>query len=501
MKRPRLDVNLGELDQLLDQAVAAPISEADSGKIKQALHAMAELLEARRRSTEKTSQVLPKPPAAVATPPEEAEAETPSGHGRNPASAYTGAQRKKIGHPELTHSAPCPECLVGKVYTQKEPRALVRIIGQAPIAAAVYELERLRCNACGQVFTAPAPEGVGPDKFDDSALAMIALLKYGTGMPWKRLEQLEHTLGVPLPATTQWELLAETAELLRPARDELIRQAAQGEVLHNDDTSMRVLNLTRPDGDERTGVFTTGVVALAGAQRIALFFTGRQHAGENIADVLRGRAASRPAPILMCDALSRNVPKGVDWLVANCLVHGRRNFVEVAEKFPEECQFVLERLGEVYAVEAEAREQKLTPAARLALHQEKSAPVMAKLEQWCRHQLDAKLVEPNSSLGGAIHYLLNHWKKLTLFLRQAGAPLDNNICERALKRVVLHRKNALFYKTLHGAEVGDLFMSLIHTCALNEVNPFEYMVALLGSPLEVKAQPARWLPWNYRDNP
>lgn len=235
-------------------------------------------------------------------------------------------------------------------------------------------------------------------------------------------------------------------------------------------------------------------------QRIALFFTGRQHAGENIADVLRARAATRPAPILMCDALSRNVPKGVDWLVANCLVHGRRNFVEVAEKFPDECQFVLERFGEVYAVDAEAREQKLTPAARLALPQEKSAPVMAKLEEWCQHQLDAKLVEPNSSLGGAINYLLNHWKKLTLFLRQAGAPLDNNICERALKRVVLHRKNALFYKTLRGAEVGDLFMSLIHTCALNELNPFEYIVALLGRPLDVKAQPARWLPWNYRDN-
>ena len=88
------------------------------------------------------------------------------------------------------------------------------------------------------------------------------------------------------------------------------------------------------------------------------------------------------------------------------------------------------------------------------------------------------LVEPNSGLGKAITYFLRHWKGLTAFLREAGAPLDNNICERALKRAVLHRKNALFYRTLHGSEVGDLFMSLIHTCELAGANPFDYLTQL-----------------------
>jgi hypothetical protein len=112
-------------------------------------------------------------------------------------------------------------------------------------------------------------------------------------------------------------------------------------------------------------------------------------------------------------------------------------------------------------------------------------------------QLDDRLVEPNSSLGDALRYMLNHWEPLTLFLRQPGAPLDNNICERALKKFILLRKNAYFYKTENGARVGDTFMSLIHTAELNQVNPFDYLVALLRHPGAVAENPGAWLPWNY----
>jgi transposase len=121
-------------------------------------------------------------------------------------------------------------------------RPLVRIVGQAPLAATVYNLEELRCNACGQVFTAPEPEGVGPEKYDETALAMVAELKYGSGMPFNRIENLEERLGVPLPAATQWGMVAEAADLLHPVQEELIRAAAQGELFHNDDTSVRILH-------------------------------------------------------------------------------------------------------------------------------------------------------------------------------------------------------------------------------------------------------------------
>ncbi|HYL39198.1 MAG TPA: transposase [Bryobacteraceae bacterium] len=146
---------------------------------------------------------------------------------------------------------------------------LVRIVGQAPLAATVYSLERLRCGACGQVFTAEEPEGVGPEKYDQTAAAMIAQLKHGSGTPFYRLEQLERHLGIPLPAATQWEIVEEAAEVIKPARDELLRQAAQGEVLHNDDTGMRVLRLAREAGDQRTGVFTSGIVATMQGRQIA----------------------------------------------------------------------------------------------------------------------------------------------------------------------------------------------------------------------------------------
>jgi transposase len=360
----------------------------------------------------------------------------------------------------------------------------------------------LRCGACGQVFTAQEPEGVGPQKYDETAAAMIAQLKYGAGTPFYRLEQLEKQMGMPLPAATQWEIAEQAAQLIKPARDALIRQAAQGTVIHNDDTSMRVLRLKRDPSDERTGVFTSGIVSVGQDWKIALYFSGGLHAGENIADVLKQRRAELPSPIQMCDALSRNVPRlssGVEILLANCLAHGRRQFVEVAENFPNECRYVLEMLGQVYGHDAEARESGLTPDERLRLHQDRSGPVMDQLHGWVEAQSAERRTEPNSALGRAIMYLLRHWHPLTLFLRKAGAPLDNNIVERSLKRAVLHRKNALFYRTLNGAQVGDLFMSLIHTCQLCGANSFDYLIELQRHAHELAACPTEWMPWNYRE--
>jgi transposase len=496
-----VDVNLDELDQIIERGTQAPLSELESEKLKSALHALAGML-AKPRTTEKTKTVLEQPE----TPPPENDSEPSSdktpGHGRNGALSYTGAQTVTVPHPELHAGDSCPGCEKGNVYPQKEPRTLVRIVGQAPLAATVYELDRLRCNLCGEVFTAEEPEGVGPEKYDETTAAMIALLKYGSGMPFYRLEKLEHLLGIPLPASTQWEIVEEAAEVIQAARDELIRQAAQGEVVHNDDTSMRVLHLAREPSDDRTGVFTSGIVSTKQGQKIALYFTGRPHAGENLRDVLQYRAKELGAPIQMCDALSRNTPKlsdGAEILLANCLAHGRRQFVEVAENFPEECRYVLETLGDVYRYDVEARAGKLSPAERLRFHQQHSGPVMHQLHQWLEAQFALKQVEPNSGLGKAITYLLRHWKGLTAFLREAGAPLDNNLCERALKRAVLHRKNALFYRTLHGAEAGDLFMSLIHTCELAGANPFDYLAELQRHAADLASRPSAWMPWNYAE--
>ena len=171
----------------------------------------------------------------------------------------------------------------------------------------------------------------------------------------------------------------------------------------------------------------------------------------------------------------------------------------MAQNFPVECRHVLQQLGEVYRNDAQVRAAGMTPQDRLRFHQQHSTPIMDALHDWLEAQFAERKVEPNSSLGKAITYLLRHWKALTLFLRQAGVPLDNNLCERALKRAVLHRKNALFYRTLNGAQAGDLFMSLIHTCELCGTNSFDYLTELQRHARELSAHPAEWMPWNYRE--
>ena len=536
-----MEVDSEELEDVL-RRVEQALDDKDSTLVRRVFESYAyvtELVEDKNTSirrlhqllfgsrTEKTDSVVgQKPKTSDATAPRDGVADansagdaenadkpdtTPArGHGRNGAAAYRGAERIDVPHPSLRAGDPCPACGGGTVYN-KAPGVLVRITGQPPLAATVYQLQKLRCHLCGQVFTAEAPAEAGPTKYSATAGSMIGLLKYGSGLPFNRLEGLQGDLGVPLPASTQWDVVEAVASDIMPAFDELIRQAAQGEVLHNDDTTVKILELMGEharheapadaggDADGRRGLFTSGVVALRDGHRVALFFSGRRHAGENLAQVLAHRAEELPPPIQMCDSLSRNLPCGLQTILANCLAHARRRFVDVYDRFPEVCRHLLESLAVVYRNDAAARERGLTPEARLGFHQEASGPTMQALHDWLERQLGEKRTEPNSALGGAIGYTLKHWEELTLFLRQAGAPLDNNVCERALKKAILHRKNALFYKTRHGAQVGDLFMSLIYTCQLSGANPFDYLTELQLHAEAMAACPERWMPWNYRD--
>jgi hypothetical protein len=266
---------------------------------------------------------------------------------------------------------------------------------------------------------------------------------------------------------------------------------------------MRVLSLRQEisalqDEEARKGIFTTNILSHVGEHQVALFFTGQKHAGENLDQLIKRRAGDLPKAIQMCDALSRNESKQFQMILCNCILHARRGFVDVIESFPEECRKVLESLREIYRFEAMLKEQKFSDAARLAFHQEHSKPVMDELHQWMEQQMAQKKVEPNSGLGHAINYMLKRWEPLTRFLSVPGAPLDNNIAERALKMAILHRKNSLFYLTLHGARVGDIFMSLIHTCELNQVNPFDYLMSLQENVKRVRIDPTQWLPWSFR---
>jgi transposase len=531
----RMDLDRSELEAILERAKTTPMSEEEYAKLHAAVETLVFLTQELEKkhvslqrlkqllfgaTTETTRKVIQRilddagqtedsesPDGAGGQ--EASSQEKVPGHGRNGAEDYIGAEKIRVAHESLRPGDPCPNCKKGTVYESVEPGHLVRIKGQAPLGATVYEVQKLRCTLCGTIFTARTPPGIGSQKYDAESASMIALLKYGTGLPFNRLERLEGSLGIPLPAATQWEIVEHSADEIEPAQDELIRQAAQGHIFHNDDTTMKVLALARPPGEPtrsgrsvRTGVFTSGIVSILNGRRIALFFTGHRHAGENLAAVLKQRASELGRPIQMCDALSRNLPnlpKELQTLVAHCLAHARRQFVDVATNFPDECLYVLNLLKEVYQNDAEARSQGMSPQQRLQFHQTQSGPKMDELKMWLTAQIEERKVEPNSGLGEAIAYMLKYWQALTLFLRQPAAPLDNNVCEQALKKAILHRKNAYFYKTENGARVGDLFMSLIHTCELNGVNPFDYLTELQKHADELSAHPADWMPWNYRN--
>jgi transposase len=547
-KQPTIiELDMDELKDLLQRAEAA-LDEKDYETIKAVVESyayIADLVGGKNitisrlqkmlfgASTEKTAAVigegadsesLSSPDEDTVTDsPGEADSKTPmeadpaasgNGHGRNGADAYEGAEKVEVPHESLEPGDPCPDCGQGTVYDMRRPGVLVRINGQAPVEAKVYRLQKLRCNLCGKVFTAQASEGVGNRKYDATAGSMIALLKYGSGMPFNRFAGLQGNLGIPLPASTQWDIVRAQARHLKPVYAELLRQGGQGDVLYNDDTTIKILELMGKRARQkalaegsvealakktspRNGMFTSGIVSTCDGRRIALFFSGRKHAGENLKDVLAERAKDLGPPIQMCDALSRNLPAELKTIVANCLAHGRRQFVEVADHFPEECRHVLEALAVIYRNDAIARKRNLSPEARLQFHQAESGLTMEALHDWLTRQFDQRLVEPNSTLGGAIAYMLRHWEKLTLFLRVPAAPLDNNICERALKKAIQHRKNALFYKTENGAHVGDVFMSLIYTCELCGANPFDYLTEIERHADQLALNPGRWMPWNY----
>ena len=176
------------------------------------------------------------------------------GHGRNAADQYTGAKKVTVSHETLKPGSQCPACLKGKVYEMKVPQQVVRITGCAPLNATVYEMQRLRCNLCGEVFTADPPESVGEEKYDAASGSIIALLKYGSGMPFNRLENLQQSLGIPLPASTQFEIVDQVADNIDPVYRELIRQAAQGDIIYNDDTTMKILTLMQEQDPKRKGI-------------------------------------------------------------------------------------------------------------------------------------------------------------------------------------------------------------------------------------------------------
>jgi hypothetical protein len=422
------------------------------------------------------------------------------GHGRQRAEVYRAAQTVECRHEELAEGERCPACGRGSLY-RLPPGIEMRLDGNALLSAVRYELEKLRCSACGQIFTASVPAAAGAEKYSARARAVLALARYYLGVPWYRLEQFQALVGVPVPDATQWDQAERVGDCTHPIFKCLERLAAQGEVIFQDDTPGRILTLIEENqeavGPARTGMYTTALIVQVGERRICLYYTGRQHAGENLEALLAKREPQREKPLVMSDALSSNNAAEGGLIRCHCLAHGRRKFSDLDEVFPAESAVVVEALQLVFDHDEAARREQLSAPERLAYHQAKSGPIMEALQKWLEQQTAERLVEPNSSLGKAIAYLLGHWPTLTRFLTEPGAPLDNNLAERALKLCIRQRKNSLFYATEHSAYIASILTSVIATCLQAGVNALEYLVAVQEHRQEVFANPSAWLPWNY----
>lgn len=420
------------------------------------------------------------------------------GHGRHKAEDYKKAKEVKCKHEELKEGSKCPDQYCkGQLQKYKREAKFTQFEGQPLVGATNYRQEVLRCGDCQRTFTAPLPEGVKSQKYTPTADAAIALAKYGSGLPWNRLSQLQKSFGIPLSASVMWERCEEVANALLAIFIQLRIVAALCTVLYYDDTSVKIIDCQPSLAEKRKGIRTTCMVANLGAEKIALYVSGRKHAGDNANELLEKRPANMQKVIRMSDALSANLANTADDTVSLCLAHGSRKFVEIKASNLTYCNHVLEQISQVY--ENDKKTTALTDEERLEYHQENSGPIMKKLKEWIEEKFDKRLVEPNSALGRAFNYLTGNWDGLTCFLKNGKAPLDNNMCERALKLVVLHRKNALYYRNDTGAAVSDVIQSIIQTCKLNNVSAYEYLVAIIENQREVRKNPDKWLPWNFSE--
>ncbi len=386
------------------------------------------------------------------------------------------------------------------------PRIVLCLEGSPPVTGKRYYFDRLRCNLCGAKFEAYDINGIkNLPKYADNVKTAIAISRYYMGIPFKRLETIQSNQEVPLPDATQWDLIVELYDVAKFIFCYLEVLAANGDIIYEDDTTNRIREQIPMvvNGKLRKGCYTSAFISMVEDKRIYLFYTSHRYAGENLELILTNRTSSSPL-ITMSDASRNNMPKTMPeelftkWVMCFCLSHGRRKFFECFNQFEQECDLVLEIISEVYKNERHCKKEGYDSKKRLQYHQEHSMDLMNSLKAWFNNQLIMMKTEDNSALGDSIRYMLKHWQALTQFLHVAGAPIDNNICEQAIKVAIRHRRNSLFYKTPKGAKVGDCLMSILHTAAQNGANIYDYLDALQQYAEQVKGSPPDWLPWNYQ---
>lgn len=422
------------------------------------------------------------------------------------------SQPKTVHHvfPESQLKSVCSECQRGKLYPYASAR-LLRITGHAPFEATQHIIEQLRCNACQAIYKAPLPLDVLEDgdenqEYGYTARALMVINKFYTGTPYHHQENITDLFDYYISASTIFDQCESVANDSMPVFYELKRLAASAELFLIDDTHHRILEQqpelrNKPNGKGqqlRTGVYSSGLIATgAKGHDIILFETSLGHAGEHLDSILEHRPANLEPPNVMSDALSSNTIRKTVVIVNYCNAHSRRQFYDLEKLYPEEIGWVLDTYGKIWENEALVKEKKMRDDERLLYHQKNSLPVMTKLYEWAQKKTELESFEEYSALGKAIKYFIKYYDGLIMFCKVLGAPIDNNRMEEKLKIIIRGRKTSHFYKTVNGAGVANVLISLIATADQAGISAYNYLIALQRNRDSVKAHPKNWLPWNY----
>ena len=448
-------------------------------------------------------------------------AERPKGHGRNGASAYRQAQHISHMLEPGVIGMPCEKCGRGKMHRYRE-KIVIRIVGRPMFGAEVHHHEQGRCRACGHSVRAESPteicEGLGTDyiRYDWSACAMLMVMHYFGGAPFKRIESLHEGWGVPMADANQWQVVSAGDDLLLPLYRALEQHAIQKATnFRIDDTGSMVIaiqkqidaelaaldSVGKSTRDVRTGINATGVYWETQKGPVILFYTGRHHAGEVVDQLLRHRLLSSPQLVKCTDGASKNFDhEHADRLVeSTCNAHAFLKFRAIKDKHPFEYAEAGRVYQQVFDHDDEAKALGLSPVDRMLYHREHSKPLLEQLKKMCEDKITSKRVEPSSRLWEPLTFIINQWDRLTRFCDVPGVPLDTNLVEQALIMPVRYLAGSFNYQSVDGAAVGDHAMSLIATARANNVEPVAYLADCLRSHEDLAQRPEHYLPWVYRE--
>ena len=421
------------------------------------------------------------------------------GHGRLSEADYTGATNVPVPLGEFKPGDGCPGCRKGRLY-KAEIRKILTLLARAPIDATRYLLDVLRCSSCGQTFE-DAPEETRWGKHHPSANAGVILMRYGLGVPGYRLQNWQAQMGIPLPDATQWDMIKKGGECTIPVFHHLEYLLAQSSLISLDDTGLKVLELLKEfksaKEGERHGCHGTCLHGKHQTHQIVLYYVGRNHAGENLDELLADRSKDLPTLLQMGDGSACNTDHGHDSVEVNCHAHSYRKIADKRDAYPEMVDYILQLISKIFSHDHQT--QGMSDQQRLEHHQKYSSPVMDRLKHILSSLFEERVIDENSPLAKAASYMLKRWQGFSEFLRTPGIPLDNNETERLLKAAIRYRNNSGFFKTEKSARLGAIIMSILATCAACGVNPMDYITQLQIHESEVKRNPHLWLPWNYKD--